>query len=104
MVFQKLGCSIGLHKYRTIEMTDCFTTTYEDKNWGPIKHMVWYQVCSCCGKRRVKDTVKKDTLTGSRHNGVEYGKVYLGKGETKTPQQPKPKKTADLIVFQGGKK
>lgn len=33
MKLQSMLCSIGLHKYRTIEMTDCFTTTYVDKNW-----------------------------------------------------------------------
>lgn len=110
MKLQRVLCSLGLHKFRTIEMTDCFSTTYVDKNWGPIKHMVWYQMCSCCGKRRLKDTVKKDTLS-ERHNGVEYariawiehGKMYLGNGDTKPFLPPKPKKTADLVVFKGGK-
>lgn len=72
--------------------------------------MVWYQICSCCGKRRVKDTVKKDTIS-DRHNGVEYartawveyGKMYLGNGETKPFPSPQPKKKADLVVFEGGK-
>jgi hypothetical protein len=110
---QKLLCSIGIHKYRTIEMTDCFTTSYVDKpNWQPTRHMVWYQICMCCGKRRLKDTVNKDSIVGgTRHNGVEYartgwveyGKMYLGNGEVK--QHP-PKHKAEIVQFKvhdGGK-
>jgi hypothetical protein len=107
---QKLLCKIGIHSYINVEMTNCFTTTYNDKNWGPIKHIVWYQVCGCCGKRRVKDTYKKDTIGGTRHAGIEYarvawvtyGKVYLGNGEIIKPfntPPPKPK----LKVLEGGK-
>lgn len=108
-----LLCLIGIHKYKIIEMTDCFTTTYTDHpTWSPIKHMVWYQQCTCCGKRRMKDTVKKDMMFSTRHNGVEYarvgwvefGKAYIGNGNSKTipPSQP-AKRKPKLKVVDGGK-
>ncbi len=108
-----LLCSIGIHKYKTIEMTDCFTTSYTDRpSWSSIKHMVWYQQCTCCGKRRMKDTVKKDIGYSTRHNGVEYarvgwvefGKAYIGNGNSKTipPNQP-AKRKPKLKVVDGGK-
>lgn len=94
-------------------MTDCFTTQYVDKNWNPIKHIVWYQICRCCGKRRVKDTYKKDTIGSTRHAGIEYArvawvehaKIYLGNRQIKefglrqTPIKTKPK----LTVIDGNK-
>jgi hypothetical protein len=109
----KLFCLFGIHSYKTIDMTDCFTTSYSDRpSWSPIRHMVWYQQCSCCKKRRLKDTVKKDNVFSSRHNGVEYarigwveyGKMYKGNGESKMlpPSQPKPKKPK-LKVVEGGR-
>lgn len=102
-------CYIGIHDYKTIDLTDCFNTRYTDRpNSLPIKHMVWYQQCSCCKKRRLKDTVKKDSVFSTRHNGVEYartgwveyGKMYIGNGESKTfpPVAPKPKKTTLKLV------
>lgn len=104
---KKFLCSIGIHKYRTIEMTDCFTTSYSDRpNWQPVKHMVWYQICSCCGKRRMKDTLKQDSVYGkTRHNGieyartgwVEYGRMYIGNGLSKE-FPPKPK--ASVVPFE----
>jgi hypothetical protein len=112
---QKYLCKIGFHSYRTVEMTDCFTTKYTDTNLGPIKHIVWYQICRCCGKRRVKDTYKKDTIGGTRHAGIEYARVawveyaqiYLGEGQVKkfavnqtAPINSKPKFT----VVDGDKK
>lgn len=112
MKLRKSLCYIGIHKYRTINMTDCFTTSYVDKpHWQPIKHMVWYQQCLCCGKRRMKDTVKRDSIYSTRHNGVEYarigwveyGKMYLGQGESiKTDPTPKPQKPK-LSVIKGDK-
>lgn len=108
---QKHLCKIGIHKYVSLNMTDCFTTEYTDRNWT-VKHVVWYQQCSCCGKRRLKDRYKKETLSSSTHAGIEYarvgwetyGRMYLGKGETVTlpPTAPKPTKTK-LRVFEGGK-
>lgn len=111
---QKLFCKIGLHEYKTIECTNCFTTAYADRpSWGKTKHMVWYQRCDCCGKRRMKDSFKKDTYGYSkRHDGIEharvgwvtYGRVYLGKGNTITPLAPPPKPTKlKLKVVDGGK-
>ena len=109
---QKLLCKIGLHSYKTIECTSCFTTEFVGSPGRlPTKHMVWYQQCRCCGKRFMKDTVKKDTYGFThRHNGVEYarvawvehGRMYLGSGqevETKPPTPLKPK----LKVVDGGK-
>jgi len=74
--------------------------------------MVWYQQCACCGKRRAKDTVNKDMMFSTRHNGVEfarigwveYGKAYIGNGKETTlpPTAPKPTKTK-LKVVNGGK-
>ena len=110
---RKLLCAIGIHKYRTMDMTDTFNTTYVDRPHSiPIKHMVWYQLCSCCGKRRVRDTVKRDGIGSSnRHNGVEYarvawveyGRMYLGDGEWKN-YPPTKAKVVPLTVHDGGKK
>ncbi len=108
---QELLCMIGIHSYKTIECTDCFTTGYSDRpSWKPIRHMVWYQQCDCCGKRRLKDTVKKDTVYSTRHNGVEYarvawverGRMYLGSGQEAKPKSPTPLKP-NLRVVDGGK-
>jgi hypothetical protein len=107
---KKILCSVGIHKYTNVEMTDAFTTTYKDRpNWTPIKHMVWYQQCTCCGKRKVKDTVKQDLIYSTRHNGVEYarvawvehGRAYLGNEVWKTTDKPK---VVTLTVLEGGKK
>ena len=108
---QKHLCKIGIHKYVSLNMTDCFTTEYTDRNWT-FKHVVWYQQCSCCGKRRLKERYKKEAIRSSSHAGIEYarlgwetyGRMYLGKGETATlpPTAPKPTKTK-LRVFEGGK-
>ena len=102
---KKLSCYIGIHNYKTIDLTDCFTSTYTDRpTWGSIKHMVWYQQCADCKKRRAKDSMKKDLYHGGRHEGieyarvgwVEYGKMYLGKNRgisTPPPVKTKPKLT-----------
>jgi len=95
-MFRKIVCALGFHRWHTVDATNCFATTYNDMpRWEPRHHMVWYQQCSCCGKRRVKDTVKQDSISGSeRHNGVELARVdwvengimYLGsKGSFKVP-------------------
>lgn len=109
---QKYLCKIGLHKYVSINMTDCFTTSYTDRNWAPIKHIVWYQQCSCCGKRHMKERYKKETYSSTPHAGIEYarlnweiyGRMYLGNGKETTlpPTAPKPTKTK-LKVVDGGK-
>lgn len=89
--FRRILCLFGIHKYKTFETCDTFTTTYRDKpNWPSIRHFAWYNVCRCCGKRRMKDTVKKDTFD-DRHNGVEWARVqweekgwaYLGNNTMK---------------------
>jgi len=108
---QKFLCMIGIHSYKTIECTSCFTTSYKDRpSWSPTRHMVWYQQCSCCGKRRLKDTVKQDAIYTTRHNGVEYarvawveyGRMYLGDGQEVKPKPPTPLKPK-LKVVDGGK-
>jgi hypothetical protein len=109
---QKYLCKIGLHKYVSINLTDCFTTSYTDRNWLPTKHVVWYQQCSCCGKRRLKEHYKKEKYSSAPHAGIEaarlnwetYGVMYLGKGKTYTlpPTAPRPTKTK-LKVVEGGK-
>lgn len=110
---QKHLCKIGLHKYVSINMTDCYTTNYTDVK-RTVKHIIWYQQCSCCGKRRLKDGYKKEVIhrRGPGHAGIEYarigweiyGRMYLGKGETATlpPTAPKPSKSK-LKVIDGGK-
>lgn len=111
---QSFFCKLGLHDYVSIDMTGCFSTTYSDKKWT-ITHLVWYQVCSCCGKRRMKDNYKKEILWGStndKHAGMEYarlgweryGRMYLGVGKEVTydPTPTKPKKTK-LKIISGGK-
>lgn len=109
---QKYLCKIGLHKYVSLNMTDCFTTNYTDQKWT-IKHVVWYQQCSCCGKRRLKDRYKKEVVFyDTPHAGIEYarvgwethGRMYLGKGQEVTlpPTAPKPSKSK-LKVIDGGK-
>jgi hypothetical protein len=108
---QKLLCAIGLHKYRSVEITNCFSTQYTDRNLAPIKHIVWYQRCECCGKRRVKDTYKKDTFHGGFHAGieaakvawVEHGKAYLGAAHVIDYTTPPLKKKPTLTVINGDK-
>lgn len=75
MKLRKSLCYVGIHKYRTIDLTDCFTTTYTDRNWFPIKHIVYYLKCECCGKRSFKSTYKNDVSINSHHSGIEYAKV-----------------------------
>ena len=78
---RKLLCLIGFHKYRTFETCDTFTTTFTNSKWAPIKHFVWYDQCHCCGKRRMRDTVKDDSIYSDRHNGVEWARVqWVEKG------------------------
>lgn len=109
---QKYLCKIGIHKYVSMNMTNCFTTSYTDRKWE-IKHVVWYQQCSCCGKRRLKDRFKKEVaFYDTPHAGIEYarvgwetyGRMYLGNGKETTlpPTAPKPTKTK-LKVVEGGK-
>lgn len=108
---QKYLCKIGLHKYVSLEVTGCFTTEYTDRNYK-IKHVVWYQQCSCCGKRHLKDRYKKEVTSSTAHAGIEharvawetYGRMYLGSGKEKTlpPTAPKPSKSK-LKVIDGGK-
>lgn len=109
---QRWLCKIGLHNYVSMNITDCFTTSYTDRNWSPIKHVVLYQQCSCCGKRRLKDRYKKETYSSTSHAGIEYarvgwetyGRMYLGSGKETTlpPTAPRPTKTK-LKVVNGGK-
>ena len=108
---QKYLCKIGLHIYVSLEMTDCFTTFYTDRNYT-IKHIVWYQLCSCCGKRRLKERYKKEVYSSTFHAGIEYarlgwetyGRMYLGDGKEVTlpPKAPKPTKPK-LKIISGGK-
>lgn len=109
---QKYLCKIGLHKFISLNMTDCFTTSYKEKNWT-VKHVVWYQQCSCCGKRRLKDRYKKEVVFyDTPHAGIEYarvgwetyGRMYLGDGKETTlpPSAPKPTKSK-LKVIDGGR-
>jgi hypothetical protein len=107
-MFRKILCSLGDHDWQTIQATSCFRTEWT--NGTTMHHMVWYQQCSCCKKRRLKDTVKQDSLYGSRrHNGVELARVdwvergtmYLGSGKSiSTPVIPIKKKPR-LTVIKG---
>lgn len=74
--------------------------------------MVWYQQCSCCGKRRMRDNYKNEaTVPGWKHGGIEqarvqwetYGIMYLGNGIEQTALPPKPIKKK-LTIIDGGKK
>lgn len=110
---KNLLCKIGIHKYESVEITDCFTTSYQGKAWKS-KHVIWYQVCSCCNRRRLKDNYRKEILYGSvysKHSGIEYarlgweryGKMYLGPGNVTTHNTPKPSSKPKLRVLDGGK-
>ena len=108
---QQYLCKVGIHRYISLDMTDCFHTQYTDRNWT-IKHMVWYQQCSCCGKRRMRDNYKNEAVaSGWRHGGIEKARVqwetngmmYLGSGFTKEGVPPKPAKKK-LTIIDGGKK
>ena len=80
---------MGFHKYKSLYMTDCFSTDYVDIT-AVIKHIVWYQECECCGKRRMKDNYKKEVVytNATPHGPMErarlewenFGVVYIGKG------------------------
>jgi hypothetical protein len=107
---RKLMCKLGLHKYVSLKTADCFRTVYTDKNWT-IKHVIWYQQCSCCGKRRLKERYKQETYSSTSHAGIEnarvewetYGRMYLGSGQTYTPTAPQPTTKSKLKVIEGGK-
>lgn len=115
---RKFLCLIGWHKYRTFETCASFNTFYKDKAWGPIKHFVWYAQCQCCGKRKLRDTVKKDSLDSlsDRHNGVEWARVqwvekgwaYLGNNTMKhfggSLHVMQPGDVKPFAVIDGGKK
>ena len=107
---QKYLCKLGFHKYVSLNMTACFTTTYTDKKWE-IRHIVWYQQCSCCHKRKLKDNYKKEVIySETKHAGIEwarlnwetYGNMYLGEGKTIKPTPPEPIKPK-LKLLDGGK-
>lgn len=109
---QKWLCKIGVHKYVSLNVVDCFTTHYKDKGWT-VKHVVWYQMCSCCGKRRLKERYKKETYSSTSHAGIEYarlnwetyGRMYLGEGKDVALPPPTPKPTKNkLTIIDGGKK
>ena len=109
MHIRSILCAIGIHDYHTVDLTDCFSTTYTDRNWGPIKHIVYYKRCSCCGKRITKSTYKNDVIySGSQHAGIEYAKtaweeygtMYLGPSR----EYVKPTNKPNFIVYDGGKK
>ena len=115
MGLRQMLCSVGIHKYHVVELTDCFYTTYTEKpEWPPIKHMLYYRQCSCCGKRSTQDTYAKDAMiSGGRHNGIEYakvawiehGKVYLGSDKWKAEPPQKPRATVvPFTVYTGDKK
>lgn len=109
---RKILCLIGLHNYKTVDLTHCFSTTYTDKNWGPIHHMVYYLECKCCGKRGFKSTYKKDTIGVGHHSGIEYAKagwiehgvIYLGSDQKSYRPNTQPPKEAKFKVVDGGKK
>ena len=113
---QKYLCKIGLHKYVSLEMTDCFRSTYSGKGYV-TNHIIWYQQCSCCDKRRLKENYKKEVkqvlgynIREYHHAGIEYarvgwetyGRMYLGSGKETVPPAPKPTKPK-LKVIDGGK-
>lgn len=114
---QKYLCKIGLHKYLSLEMTDCFRSTYTGKNYI-TNHVIWYQQCSCCGKRHLKENYKKEVkqvlgFTNKEcHAGIEYarvgwetyGRMYLGSGKEKPAPPTAPKQTkSKLKLIDGGK-
>lgn len=102
---KKIKCLLGLHQWQTVDLATGFHTIYTDVSNLPIYHLVYYQMCKCCAKRRLKDTVKKDVFFGSRHNGieaarvawVEYGKIP-NSGLTRRTDPPTPKKPKLEIV------
>ena len=108
---QQYLCKIGFHRYVSLNSTNCFNTRYTDKDWT-IQHMVWYQQCSCCGKRRMRDNYKNEAVFSNwKHGGIEqarvqwetYGIMYLGNGIEQVAAPPKPTKKK-LTIIDGGKK
>jgi len=108
---QQYLCKIGFHRYVSLNTTNCLNTRYTDKNWT-IQHMVWYQQCSCCGKRRMRDNYKNEARVPDwKHGGIEqarvqwetYGIMYLGNGVEQVADPPKPTKKK-LTIIDGGKK
>lgn len=110
MKIQPMLCAVGIHRYKTVDLTNCFYTVYRDTTWGPVHHMVYYLQCKCCGKRSFKSTYKQDAHGESHHGGIEYAKagwvdhgvMYLGDGVTRRPGQAA--RGGKLSVVQGGKK
>ena len=112
MDYSKYLCAVGVHRYKVVDLTNCFYTEYNNTNWGPIKHMVYYQQCRHCKKRSFKTTHKKDTMNDTHHSGIEFAKIgwleygimYLGDGEIRRTLQPQPPtKPGKLRVVKGGK-
>lgn len=101
---QKLLCYIGIHNYKTVNMTNAFYTKYV--NWPDshsTNHIVWYQQCSC-GKRKLKDTVKEDSFNSirKRHNGVEYARVgWEAHGKMYHVNEPFAKPTPPVKLVKG---
>ena len=107
-MFRKILCAIGAHEWHTVGAANCFRTEWT--NGTTMHHMVWYQQCSCCKKRRLKDTVKQDCLYGlCRHNGVELARVewvergimYPGPGKSISTDVIPIKKKPQLTVIKG---
>lgn len=113
---QSILCKLGFHAYKNVDIATCFTTEYSDRpSWGESKHIVYYQECDCCKKRRLKDNYKNEIVLGTRHDkhpGMERARVdwesnaiiYIGNG-TKKQYSPHPQKSKSnkLKLIRGGK-
>jgi hypothetical protein len=115
-MIQKLFCYLGFHKYRTVEIAYCFTTTWTDRpEYPPVVHLVWYERCKCCRKRSARDSHKRDfPWSTTKHAGIEYakmkwieyGEMYVGGQRYITPNPiiPLTHKKTKFTVIDGDKK
>jgi len=77
VMFHKLLCNIGIHQFKVIDVTTQYHTIIEpDYN---IPHLVKFEICQHCGKRRVSSSFYEDLKAYnpnvSSHKGIELAKI-----------------------------
>lgn len=72
-IMKNFSCLIGLHKYKTFGYSDKYTSELCSSN--TIKHLVVYQECSLCSKRRIIGDKAYWKLYDAMHRGIQIAQI-----------------------------